>query len=494
MNRNKTLLISTLLVSFGLAACSGKPGGVVCKVNCGGGGNATVSFTLAAVPFTPPPSTSILSFALTISGISLTPASGGNAVNIPLNAATFIVDLTRLQSDSAFLGQVLANVPAGTYNKITVGVTGVVVTYCTDLGGTSGCDTNSVAQVLQALTTPTTSSFSATFTNNQQAAVQIQFNFGKAITISGTQPQVVSKVDLTTANVMTASTLAPTSSTSSLAAGQLDFVDDVTGVVTAASTTSVTVQTSTHGSIIAKANSSSLAVTNCVTTNAACPPAVGQFASIDAVLNADGTFTLVEFDPIAPTSSDWIEGILTTTPSSSTQFQIVTNDISLASTGSLIGANLSVGAPVKVTLSNTVKSFLVDGKGFPVPAASNFAGSVDASVIVPGQTVALHVTGFTAASGAVPASATVDTVVLRFTRVAGAVSTVAAAILNIQSLPPFFGPALTYEVQLSSGSPSTNYDGVPDASSLGGQNASIRALYFGPTVVPAFSAAKVRKQ
>jgi hypothetical protein len=491
MNRNKALLLVLLLASLSLAACSGPITGTVCTVNCGGG-NATVSFTLAAVPFAPPPGTSILSFAVTVSGISLTPASGGNDVNIPLNAATYVVDLTRLQSDSAFLGQVLANVPTGTYNKITVGVTSAVVTYCTDLGGTSGCDTGSVAQVLQALVTPATSSFSATLTAGQQTAVQIQFNFANAITISGTQPQVVSKVDLTAPNVLTASTLAPTSSTSSLAAGQLDFVDDVTGVVTAASATSVTVQTSTHGSISAVANSSSLAVANCVTTpGTACVPAVGQFASIDAVLNSDGTFTLLEFDPIAPASSDWIEGIVTATPSSSTQFQIVTNDISLASSGSLIGANLGV-APVQVTLNN-VNPFLVDGKGLTVPV-STFANSTDASVIVPGQTVALHVTKFTAAAGAVPAAATVDTVVLRFTRVAASVSTVAVPILNIQSLPPFFGSAVTYEVQLSSGSPSSNYDGVPDASGLTGQNVSMRALYFGPTVVPAFSAAKVRKQ
>src|SRR5882762_4874295 len=202
MNRNKALLLILLLAAFSLAACSG-PATPPCTANCGAG-NATVSFTLAAVPFTPPPGTSILSFAVTLSGVSLTPASGGSDVTIPLNAAAYAVDLTRLQSDSAFLGQVLATVPAGTYNKITVGVTNAVVTYCTDLGGTSGCDTSSVAQVSQTLTTPATSSFSATFIASQQTAVQIQFNFAHAITISGTQPQVVSKVDLTAANVLTA--------------------------------------------------------------------------------------------------------------------------------------------------------------------------------------------------------------------------------------------------------------------------------------------------
>jgi len=490
MIRKNTLHLLLLLAAFSLTSCSGIP-----KTGGGGGGNgtATVSFTIAAVPFTPPPGTSILSFAVTLSGVQLTPASGGAAVAIPLNATTYVVDLTRLQSDSAFLGQVLAKIPAGTYNAVTVGVTSAVVTYCTDLGGAVGCDTGSVAQITAGLSTPTTSSFSATFSNGQETGVQIQFNIGKALTVNA-NTQVVSAVNLAATNVLTASVLAPTSTTSSLATGQLDFVEDVTGVVTAVSATAVTVQTSTHGSITAVPSASSLDVTNCVTTSAACAPAVGQLASIDTALNSAGTFALLEYDPIAPTSSDWIEGIVPTTPSSSTQFQIVTNDIFLASAGSLIGTNLSLGAPVQVTLTN-VKPFLVDSKGFLVVATPFTSGATDATDIIPGQTVAVHVTKFTPKNGNVPAAATVDTVVLRFTRVAGSITSVPGPTLNIQSFPPFFGPAANiYEVQLNTASPSTNYDGVSGAAGLTvGNPASIRALYFGSTFVPALSAAKVRQ-
>jgi len=491
MNRSKSLsyLPVLLLAALSLTACSGPKTG--CTLNCGGGGGtATVSLTLAAVPFVPPPGTSILSFAVTINGITLAPANG-SPVNIPLNAATYVADLTRLQSDSAFLGQVLANVPAGTYNKITVNVTGAVVTYCTDLGGVVGCDAASVNQVSQtAATMPSTSSFSATLTSGQKTGFQIQFSFANAVTINSTQPQVVSKVDLGAANVLTASALPPTSS--SLATGQLDFVEDVTGVVTAASASSVTVKTSSRGSMTAALNQSTFLVSNCVTTNATCAPAVGQFASIDTSLNADGTFTALEYNPIAPTSSDWIEGIVSLTPTVPTQLQIVTNDISLASTGSHIGANLNVGDPVQITLSG-VQPFAVDSKGLPVVTTS-FKGSSDATTIIPGQTVALHVTAFTAKSGTALAVATVDTVVLRFTRVTGAnVSSVANPFFNIQSLPPFFAPAVTYQVQISNATPSTNYDGSPDTSTLSGANVSIRALYFGSSVSPAFSAAKVRK-
>jgi Domain of unknown function (DUF4382) len=496
MNRSKALSFLPVLslVALSLASCSGPQNR---RVTGGGGGSATVSLTLAAVPFVPPPGTSILSFALSLSSVQLTPTSG-SVVNIPLNTATYVVDLTRLQSDSAFLGQLLAKVPAGTYNKVTVGVASAVVTYCTDLGGTSGCDAASVKQVTQGATTPATSSFSATLTSGQKTAIQIQFNFANAITISTTQAQVVSKVDLTATNVLTASILAPTSSSSSLGSGQLDFVEDITGMVTAESSTSVTVQTSQHGSITAAANQSSISFTNCVTTpGTACPPKVGQFASIDTVLNSDGTFTLLDFDPIAPTSSDWIEGIVSTTPSSSTQFQIVTNDIILASSNSLIGANLLLGDPVQVTLSSVppVQPFVVDSKGLFVVSTPFTSGSTDATNIIPGQTVALHVTKFTAKIGTTtPAAVNVDTVVLRFTRVAGSISNVPGPTFNIQSLPPFFGSTVSYQVQLSTGTPPTNYDGVSNASGLiVGKTAAMRALYFGPTFQPAFSAAKVRQ-
>src|SRR5207245_2174913 len=203
-NRSKALLVVLLVAVLSQVACSGPK--TQCTVNCVQNGSATVSATLAAVPFTPPPGTNILSFAVTLNGIFLTPANGGSNVNIPLNATTYVVDLTKLQSDSAFLGQVLASVPAATYNKITVGVSAVVVT--------------------------------------------------------------------------------------------------------AATSTSVTVRTATHGSITATANSSTFFSPNC--TSFSLPTTIGcakvnQIASIDVTLGADGTFTLLDYDPLDASATDWIE-------------------------------------------------------------------------------------------------------------------------------------------------------------------------------------------
>lgn len=488
MNRNKALFFVFELAAVSFSSCSGLPN--KCTTNCNNGGTATVSATLAAVPLIPPPGTNILSFVVTITGISLTPTSG-SAVSLTLPVTSVTVDLMRLQSDSILLGQALASVPAATYNKITVSVSSVVVTYCTQTSpGTSGCTTGTVAQITQAATVPATSSFSITLSNNEQAGVQVQFNLANALTLSATQPQVVSKVDLTATNVLTASVLPPTAS--SLATGELDFVEDVTGSVTASSSSSVTVKTATRGSITAAINPSSFFGVSCVTTSASCPPAVGQFASIDTALNSDGTFTLLAYDALASSTSDWIEGIVSLTPSSTSQFQIVANDVTLASSGSVIGTKLVLGDPVQVTLSGSVNPFVVDSHGYPV-VTTPFTGSNSASNILPGQTVAVHVTAFTAKNGTTLAAATVDTVILRFTRVSGNVSTVASPFISLQSLPPFFGATLSLEVQISTGSPSTNFVGSADASSLSGANVSVRALYFGSTFNPSFSAAKVRK-
>lgn len=501
MIRNKAFCFFPvlLLAALLLTSCSGP----LCTVNCGvNGGTASVNATLAAVPFTPPPGTNILSFAVTLTGISLTTVSGTN-VNIPLNSTTFIVDLTKLQSDSAFLGQALTNVPAGTYNKITVSVSSVVVTYCTQTSpGTAGCSVGSVKQVTQAATTPATSSFSMTLSTNQQAGVQIQFNFAKAITISSTQPQVVSKVDLTAAGVLTASVLAPTSTTSSLATGQLDFVEDVTGVVTAVTSSTVTVKTVTHGSITATANSSTFFSPNCTNfslpTNIGCAK-VNQIASIDAALKADGTFTLLDYDPLDTSATDWIEGVVTSVPTLPTQFQIAANDLFQPTSGSVVGTNLPLGSPVTINLG-TGATFGVDSKGLTVPADANtFSGSSDTSILRPGQTVAVRVSSFTAAAGSTLAIATVNFVGLRFTRISANVSSIGAPVsISIQSLPPFFGGTTTEIAELNTAAaPSTaptNFDGVSDATLLTvGNTVSIRALYFGPSSAMPFTCAKVRK-
>src|ERR1700682_2510210 len=102
MNFRKVFTTLLLLSAVSLVSCSAASKTPPCAVN-GGGGTATLSLTLTAAPLTPPPNTNLLSFIVDINTITLTSATGTN-VNVPLNATSFGVDLTKLQSDSVFLG------------------------------------------------------------------------------------------------------------------------------------------------------------------------------------------------------------------------------------------------------------------------------------------------------------------------------------------------------------------------------------------------------
>jgi Domain of unknown function (DUF4382) len=493
MRFRKVLPVAVFVCTSFLTSCSGKHGGP-CTINCGNG-NATVGVTLAATPLTPPPGTNLLSFTVDVVGVSLTPSSG-STVSIPLNATTYVVDLTKVQSDSVFLG-ISAGVPAGTYSSMTVSLSNPSVTYCTQTSGNSGCANGSLAIVTGPAAAPqiSTAPFPLTLTADQQTGLAVNVNLSNILTIS--QTQAVTAVKLAAANALSASALPPAAS--NLVTGELDFIDDVTGNVTAVSGQSVTVKTATRGSLTAVANSSTVFSPNCTNlfnraTSIACAK-VGDVASLDMTLNPDGTFTLLEYDPLDSATGDWLEGVVTAPATSSVQFKIVTNDLVAATANSLLGTNPITGTPVTVTLTGT-NPFLIDSKGFNVTGASI---GTDASSLLPGQTVFLHVTSFTAASGTPPvALATIDKLYLRFTRVSGSVvGTGTLTSFNIQSLPTLFGISTQQQVGLTQGAPpsvpATNFDGASVGTGLSNQTVSIQALYFRPnTFTYTFVAAKVR--
>lgn len=495
MALRKFCVVALVASALCLGSCSGlkKP----CTQNCSGSGKATLLVTFTATPLTPPPNTNLLSFTVTVVGISLTPSGAGAAVNIPLNSSTYTVDLTRIQSDSAFVAT-SASIATGTYSGMTVSLSNPAVTYCTQTAGATGCASGTVATVTGAAAAPqiTTAPFPLTLTTNQVEGVAVNLNLQNSLTVNATT-QVVTAVNLAAANVMTAATLPPTST---LAAGELSFVEDVTGVITAvtASTQSVTVKTSTRGSFTATANPSTIFSPNCTNFSLSLSFSCvvqGHVASLDLALKSDGTFILLEYDPLATTTGDWIEGIITAPPSSTTQFQLVTNDF-VPST--LLGTSLALASPVNITLASSPKPSAVDSKGLTIPIPDPFSNRTDTSGLAPGQTVAAHVTAFTAGSGTTLAAATSDLLYLRFTRVTGSVSSAAPpTTFAVQTLPTFFALTTPVTVQLSTGSPSTNFDGISSSSGLtAGQTVSMTSLYFGPPASTGaanpFSAAKVR--
>jgi multisubunit Na+/H+ antiporter MnhE subunit len=504
MNHRKALCFAALPILLALVSCSGPK--TACTTNCVQNGTAKVSFTLVAD--TLPANPSILSFRVSINDVQLTPTTGSA---ITLTPATPVVDLMRLQSDTAFLGT-LANVPAGNYTvKVSLSspASGSTITFFNDTGstitaGSTTCATLSVCTAaLSANGIPSIGSFTFTAVASGAQGIGLDFNLNNAISLSGG----TLTVNLNPASpILTAFALPRTNA--NLASNQLELLEDFTGAVSV-SGNNVTITSPTRGTLTAVNNSSSFF--DASPDGAICPTpafscvANGQLASVDAFLDSDGTISLKEFEPLTSTQKDLVEGIVSSTPPNPTQFAIVVTDKTQAATGSLIGA-LNIGDRLTVNISTSAGGFLVDTKGLAVGtfgSFTNFSGQTSTSAVHAGQRIAVHVTAFTAASGTTPASATVDTITLRWSRLIAGISTTSTTLINVNSLPSYFGLASgsILPTQVFSGTLGahgvTNLDGVADA---GGLNASlpvaIRALYLQSTTNsanPAFFAAKVRQ-
>jgi hypothetical protein len=501
MNYTKSVFLCVSLIAVFMTACSGlgDSGGVVPPpVNA----DATLSITLQAKPLTPPPGTNILSYSLTVGGLTLTPATG-NPINIP-GPLTF--DMMRLQSDSGFLGTVTA--PAGTYTSLTVSLTDAVVTFCTDTTGVPGCNTASVVSVTGGASSPiiTLPNGGLVLTSNQQTGLSIDFNIGGTLTLTG---QTISKVDLSTATNLTTITLG-TTHPSDLTATQLDYLEDIIGSV-AVNGNNVTITTANHGTITAVADSNTFFSPNCNlsgvgngTNTIACVQA-NQVASIDAILNADGTMKLIAFNPISAataTGNDFIEGVVAFTPTNPNQFTLIASDAALTTSGSVLPKPFPIGTTVNVTLkANT--PFAVDTNGLAVAASdvANFnTGTGSATSLLPGQMVAIRVAGFTNNSGVF--AVMTDALELRSSRVAGTAAqngTNTGFLYTGTSLPPYLGINLPVPlVEFTTGTPptqnSTHFDGVTSSTGVvNGTVYSTRALYFGQNASFPFVAGKVRQ-
>ena len=504
MIRNKTssLFPVLLLAVLSLTSCSGP----FCKTGCTtNGGTGTVSLTL--VSDTLPANPSILSFKVSINGIQITPTIGSARTLTP---AKPVIDLMRLQSDTDFLGA-LSNVASGTYT-VQVSLSNPTITFFNDTGSnvTAGSTTCANAAVctatLSATGNPTIASFTLTVTSTGQQGVGLDFNLKNAISLSGGTLSVNFNP---TTPVLSAFTLPR--SNANLGSNQLELIEDFTGVVTL-SGNNITITSPTRGALTTAIVSGTTFFDQSPTPSTLCTnapsncAAAGQIASVDAFLNSDGTLSLKEFEPLAATQQDLVEGIVCPIPtcvSSPTQFGIVVTEKTQAATGSLIGG-VNTGDLLRVNLA-TGPTFLVDTKGLPVSSTSLFAGAGDTSVIHPGQTVSVHVKTFTAASGTPPiASVTADTVTLRWSRLIASVFSASPTVVNVDAVPSYFliTSSSLFPTQVFGGNPGgdgvTNLDGIPSGGSAipSPPPVGLRVLYLDNSSHSAqfpFLAAKIRQ-
>ena len=505
MNRRKAFSFLVSLAALPLSSCSGLPKGS----SGGGGGNSTVSFAL--VSDTLPANPSILSFQVSINGIQIKPTTGSA---LTLTPVTPVIDLMRLQSDTAFLGS-LSQVPGGTYT-LEASLSNPILTFLNDTGstlraGSTNCSSGSVCTAaLMAAGNPTIASFTLTVAASTTEAVELDFNLKSAISISAGILSVTFSPASPSPGVLSAFTLPRQNA--NLGSNQLELVEDFTGVVSI-SGNHVTVTSPARGALTSGSSATSFFDpspdgTLCQTPASFSCVVNGQVASVDALLNVDGTFSLKEYEPLTSTQQDLVEGtVYTTNPASGAQFGVVVTDRIQAASGSLIGG-LHVGDLLTVNIPSPIP-FFVDTKGLPVSSFApgtflNFSGQTSSSAIHQGQSILIHVTAFTAASGTAIASATADTVTLRWSRLSSSVEAASSPTFTVIGLPSHFGfvQGSLFGVQAFTGSAggdgTTNFDGITAPSNLTPATppVELRALFLENTTNsanPVFFAAKVRQ-
>ena len=481
MNSKRAFFILGISAIFILASCSGQKSSV-CTVNCGGSGNSSLSLTISD---TPPSGTSILSFTLPISGISLTPSGGGSQVSV-FSSADF--ELTRLQSDSNLIA---AKVPvlAGTYTAVNVTVAAPSAVFINASGSTVGsCVAGSVCHLAGSATTitytfPTASPLVLTANSNQW--LNLDFNYSNAIVATNGIG-----LDVTQKGVLTASTTAPTG----IPSGDVANIDDFTGAVTALSTSSITLESSVRGSLTALI-SSTIPVydpqSQCqgLGTGSLSCIGVGSIVSLQGVLSNAGVVSATSLDVIDASTkpADEVEGtIYPSNCSGAGSYGLVLNDSVIFTSGSPLTSAI-LGAGVCLTLSQAT-TFAIDdgiltGQGVPI------VGFADSNNILEGQTVRAKVTG--AATGANGINVTATALILRFSRLTGTVNSVSGSILTINGLPTYL---TTGSLQALTYPNATILEGATGLSSLSfGQTVSFSALYLdSPPATNPFQAAKIR--
>lgn len=463
---------------------------------------------------TPPSTLGIISFLVTPSTITLT-SSTGTQTTLKINGSSgYTFDLARLQSDSAFLGTAM-KVPQGSITSIAVTFLSAKLAF---FNGTGTALTNPSCPSGNICVASFAGPFTATITTTQSisgnSGFGIDVKLANALTVSG------STLTLNLSNSGTSpvvSDFALPRTGSNLSSGQLDLIEDYTGIVTLANTSVTITPTPVVNRAAITASSNTNTVYDTDPTQTLCPSGTSTLAgcvspngsaTMDAILNSDGTFTVQEIEPIQTTVQDTVEGVVISVPSA-TQFVMVVTDIIPAAASSKIGS-LNLGDELTVNLPTAGGTvFQADTKGLAVGAAlTNFTGASGTSGIRMGQEASIYVSSFTAASGTTPAiSNNTGTVTLRWSRLtASPTGALSSTLINLTNLPGYFGvtSASVFSVQIFPGTQGqgtrgvTNLDGITSTANLNANNpAAVRALYMedaGNTLNPAFFAAKVRQQ
>jgi hypothetical protein len=484
MKCNATGKFFLLAYIIALAGCSGVPNG---NTPPPPSQNANLAVTMTSTPVSLT-NISVISATVGITGITFTPTTG-TAVALTLTPTVYPVDLSKLQSDTAFLGSV--SIAADTYASATVTFSAPVLTVDNQSGATLNgtCLSGTLCQIIlpagsaEVVTAP----FPLTLTSSQNTGLSLNVNLANALTLTNN----TLGLSFLTAGSFTAAVLPRTGAPS----GSLDLIEDFVGTVTAKGSTTLTV-TAANGTSLALTLPASPTIQDpqglCPALNATCLVANQTVVSVDATVNLDGTLTVTSADLLDATPRDEVEGTLFATGTAGHFLLVVNNKVVASANSTLSSAN--AGDIFLVTLSNPI--FIVDTDEFfnnaSLPSSTVTTLFTSEADLVDGQDVMVHATAATGTAAGNDQSLTSDQVRLRFTRTSGSVQSVSGQSFTLTNVPPFI-PFITNPLT-DTITGATNFDGVADVNSLtAGDRVSSRALLLNNSVF-SFYAAKVRKQ
>jgi hypothetical protein len=493
MNAKHLHVAFVLILALSLASCSGlndSGGG-----GGGGTGNAVVSITMFD---TPPAGVTPLSFTLPIAGISLTPSSGSN---VAVATAVGSVEATRLQTDSVLLVDG-ASVTPGTYTglNVTLGPTSSTTNVFVNTSGSSvtyggvTCPNDGVCYLPAGAIATISIPISLTLTANQSQWIGLDLNLNNAITTTSGLT-----VDFTQSGVLTATTTVRTG----LPSGAVDTIEDFTGVVTALSSSSITVQNGINGySLTATLNSgteydtpistSGTSYNACTANTAQTCLAVGSTVSVDANLASSGTLTATEVDVLDAKEVDELEGVIYPTSTANVYGLVVADKVSQSGNAILGASSTSYGTAFLLT-ATSLSNFAIDVKTLSPSITSAPIGFEQVSDILAGQQVRVQVSNVASSTtnGVTTYTATATNMALRFSRMTGTATNTGSTSFN------FAPPSYIATLDTSLVSPlaylytSTLYDGTTSNSGITSSTVAIRALFLNNNL-PTFAVAKVR--
>jgi len=365
---------------------------------------APASLTITDIP---PAGVTVLFFGLNVTGASLNYQSWApNTTSLFSLSNPILVEVTRLQTESAFLDSASVAVFNGestptnaTFDGLTVTLSNPELTIYNGTGATLGsgahaCASNSVCQLITPSTTPLTLTFAGAPFPLSYSAKSSPLSFLLDVHLN-TVIQPGLSVNLAAANGVTLSQL-PYSSSADAVTG-LGFV---TGTITALdpavnslNLNGFTLQTTDGRTYVIDVTSStafnSFPTAACSTGGYAC---LATQQVVRAGLNLNGTFLASEVDYVQTAGQTLAEGIITGLSSSggNTLMNLVLQRLPTVSSA------LAPGQAVTVTVPPSGVDYAVDSAGFAIPGGLTFAGASDLTV---GQEVSVVVPATATASG-----------------------------------------------------------------------------------------------